>query len=443
MACETRGHELHGAGKLVRMALPCREGSVLGSSVARGDNRAFDSVDPLELRLVLADLLMQAGNQSAYFVGLIGTATYTLGADAYMVALVVISQGLIYTIGGATMGVVIDRIGPRRALVGGLSGLAGAALIAAFIPLDFRILLAMGMLVGFFTGSCTTAISAFPPFIVIGRDELKRANALVDTATHIAIILGPLMGGLISAAFSSQLVYAFTAICAAGGAYVAWGIEERYTPMGDEEADLESDAGSTGNLVTDFIDGLRHTFASPDLKLLFTIAFLGFFAYGAFDSLESLFYRDVLKVTVSWMGWLSAASGFGSVIGSITLMRIPTERVNVRLLVFMLFITGVGAMVYVGTSNVEIAAIGQIICGFGFGLLMPIQHMLVQESCDLGYIGRVSSIMRIGLNGAGVIPLLFAPYLASIFGVQTVLFVASTFSCAMGMFYIATVKGGR
>ena len=280
MACETRGHELHGAGKLVRMALPCREGSVLGSSVARGDNRAFDSVDPLELRLVLADLLMQAGNQSAYFVGLIGTATYTLGADAYMVALVVISQGLIYTIGGATMGVVIDRIGPRRALVGGLSGLAGAALIAAFIPLDFRILLAMGMLVGFFTGSCTTAISAFPPFIVIGRDELKRANALVDTATHIAIILGPLMGGLISAAFSSQLVYAFTAICAAGGAYVAWGIEERYTPMGDEEADLESDAGSTGNLVTDFIDGLRHTFASPDLKLLFTIAFLGFFADG-------------------------------------------------------------------------------------------------------------------------------------------------------------------
>ena len=43
--------------------------------------------------------------------------------------------------------------------------------------------------------------------------------------------------------------------------------------------------------------------------MLFLLYFLGFFAYGAFDSLESLFYRDVLLVSGEWMGWLSACAG--------------------------------------------------------------------------------------------------------------------------------------
>ena len=410
--------------------------------MASGRKLWLDTASPLELRLVLTNLLMQAGNQCAYFVGLIGTATYTLGADAYGVALTVISQGLVYTIGGAVMGVIIDRVGPRKALVGALCGLGIASAVAALSPLTFRTLMFLGMAVGFFTGACTTAIAAFPAYIVVGRDELKRCNALVDTATHVAIIAGPVMGGLISAALSSQRVYLFTLICAFAGAYVAYGLEERYLPGDNEkEADLESDAGSTGNLVTDFLDGLRHTFDNPRLRLLFVVGFLGFFAYGAFDSLESLFYRDVLQVEVQWMGWLSAALGLGSVLGSIALMRVPTEQVNVRLLVLMLFVTGLGSMIYVGTNSVDIAAVGQLITGFGFGLLMPVQHMLVQESCDLAYLGRVTSVMRIGLNGAGVVPLLFAPYLASVFGVQTVLFAAATFAAAMGLFYIFTVKG--
>ena len=43
-------------------------------------------------------------------------------------------------------------------------------------------------------------------------------------------------------------------------------------------------------------EGARLTFRDHDLRLIFISGFLGFFAFGAFDSLESLFYRDVLKI---------------------------------------------------------------------------------------------------------------------------------------------------
>ena len=68
--------------------------------------------------------------------------------------------------------------------------------------------------------------------------------------------------------------------------------------------------------------------------------FLGFFAFGAFDSLESLFYRDVLVVDVVWMGVLSAVSGVGMAIGSYIFTKIPERKIDVPLLLATLAFVG-------------------------------------------------------------------------------------------------------
>ena len=63
--------------------------------------------------------------------------------------------------------------------------------------------------------------------------------------------------------------------------------------------------------------------------------------------------------------------------------------------------------------------------------------MLVQDRCELGYVGRVSSVMRIGLNSAGVLPMLVAPFLADAFGVQAVLVAASASVAVIGVGFLA------
>ena len=109
---------------------------------------------------------------------------------------------------------------------------------------------------------------------------------------------------------------------------------------------------------------------------------MGFFSYGAFDSLESLFYRDVLCVGTEWMGWLSAIAGIGGTLGSYLIMRVPSGRIRLELLAAMLLVTGVGSVVYVGTAHVAVAAVGQLVCGIGFGAMGPVRVTLTQRLSD-------------------------------------------------------------
>lgn len=394
---------------------------------------SIQAADPLVRRLTLTNFLMQSGNQAAYFVGLIGTATYVLGVDAFGVAVLVGVVNLMYILGSGAVGVVVDRFGPRVVLSRLLATYAVVSIVALMLPLSYPLLVCMAGVMAALTGSCSTTISTFPPYLVEGTDALKDANSLVDTAVHLAIIAGPAAGGIISGTFSSTAVFPFTCACMTLAALSASTLEERHVPEGRDAAGEGAEA--TAGPVADFVEGVRITFHSRALRLLLVMGFMGFFAYGAYDSLESLFYRDVLAVGVEWMGYLSMMSGVGSVFGSMVLLRIPSERVTMRLLAAMLLLTGVGSMIYVGTNVLWIAAVGQALTGFGFGLMMPVQHLLVQEYCDLAYLGRVTGVMRIGLNSSGVIPLVVSPFLARVFGVQGVLFGASAFVAAVGLLF--------
>ena len=86
--------------------------------------------------------------------------------------------------------------------------------------------------------------------------------------------------------------------------------------------------------------GFSVIFGSSVLTLLFWATLLSFMGYGAFDPLESLFYRDVLNVGAEWMGWLSALSGVGGLIGAALAGVMPPRLINVRALLVVLCITG-------------------------------------------------------------------------------------------------------
>ena len=110
------------------------------------------------------------------------------------------------------------------------------------------------------------------------------------------------------------------------------------------------------------------------------------------------------------------------------------------LLCALLLLTGLGSMLYVGTPLVACAAAGQFLAGLGFGSMGPVRTSLVQSRCDVSHVGRVTSVIRIGLNGAGTLPLVVAPFLARVLGVQAVLFAASTFCAAIAVVFWVAVR---
>ena len=274
-----------------------------------------------------------------------------------------------------------------------------------------------------------------------------RANSLTNTATGVAVILGPALGALITGFASQQAVFAVLALAPLVSLVLVAGLAEGGKPS-EAPGVAHDDADPRGlpALLSDALEGVRITLSHPDLRLLLTVAFLGFFAYGAFDSLESLFYRDVLHASAEWMGWLSMVGGVGATLGSLAVMRVGARRLNVRLMCALLLVTGVGSMLYVGTGDVRVVVVGQLVTGLGFGAMGPVRTTLVQRGCDVAHVGRVIAFMRVGLNSAGVLPLLVAPSLADAFGVQAVLFGASSFVAVVAALFVALASprdGGR
>lgn len=124
------------------------------------------------------------------------------------------------------------------------------------------------------------------------------------------------------------------------------------------------------------------------------------------------------------MGWLSALSGVGGLIGAALAGVMPTRHINVRAMLVVLFMTGVGSLLYVSTPFVAVACVGQFTLGVAFAAFGPIANTLVQVHATLDQVGRVNAAMGAGYNLAGAIPLLCAPTLAHVFSVQGTLIAA-------------------
>lgn len=400
-------------------------------------------------RIVAINFFSMLAFQSTYFVGVIGCATYVLGLGALEVSALVFLLNVVLVAGNLASGPVIDTIGPRRTLMAVLSATSILGAVAWLAPVSYPELVLVAMALGLSFGMSTTAIDAYPRYFSEDAGELARMNSLNQVATGASVVFGPAMAGWITTWAPVQCVFSLLMLAPVPAVALAWATREELTAArraaggdgsdacadacADAAAGAERPAGRLRGFLSDAAEGVRLVFGRPELRVLFFIGFLGFFAYGAFDSLESLFYRDVLRVGADWMGWLSAASGVGVVVGSLLVLRIPKQRLSTRLLAAILTLVGVGSMIYTGTPFVAVAAVGQVITGIGFGALAPVRTTLTQQRCEPGNVGRVSSVMRMGMNSAGTLPLLVSPALAAAFGPQAVLFGASTLAALIGL----------
>lgn len=405
-------------------------------------------------RIVAMNFFSMLAFQSTYFVGVIGCATYVLGLGALEVSALVFLLNVVLVAGNLASGPVIDAIGPRRTLIAVLAATSVLGAVAWLAPVSYPELVLAAMALGLSFGMSTTAIDAYPRYFSEDAGELARMNSLGQVATGASVVIGPAMAGWITTWAPVQCVFSLLMLAPVPAAALAWATREELTAArradnadadnaGADNAGADRPADGLHEFLSNAAEGVRIVFGREDLRVLFFIGFLGFFAYGAFDSLESLFYRDVLRVGADWMGWLSAVSGVGGVAGSLLVLMIPKQSLSTRLLALILTLVGVGSMIYTGTPLVAVAAVGQVVTGIGFGALAPVRTTLTQQRCEPGNVGRVSSIMRMGMNSAGTLPLLVSPALADAFGPQAVLFGASTLAALIGLAFALRAQDGK
>lgn len=379
-------------------------------------------------RLVAMRFLIYTGFQTSYFIGVIGTLTYADGASVVATSLAVLFMNVFVILGSFAGGAALDAWGPRRHFLLSIVGtLATGAAIIAFGSATGIVLLG-AVLLGFVMGFAQPIATSYPAYLTDDPAELKDINSAIAMFSNVSIIVGPTLGGFVAAAASSRAVFVLMMLFTALALIAGWGFRRRVAARESTPADSgtttitasQSSNPSTFARVT-FATSIKTVFTNSILALLFCIIFLSNFGYGAFDPLESFFYRDILHVGVEWMGWLSSASGVGAVLGAVVALRLPPHLVNLKTLLVALMSVGLGSLLYVGTPYVGVALVGQIVLGVAWGVVNPLHNTIVQTTAPLEQLGRVNSVMGFGNMFAGVAPLAIAPWLAATFGVQQTL----------------------
>lgn len=380
-------------------------------------------------RLVAMRFLVYTGFQTSYFIGVIGTLTYADDSSVVATSLAVLFMNVFVILGSFAGGAVLDAWGPRRHFLLSIVGmLATGAAIIVFGSATGIVLLG-AVLLGFVMGFAQPIATSYPAYLTDDPVELKGINSAIAMFSNVSIIVGPTLGGFVAAAASSRAVFVLMMLFTALALIAGWSFRPQASHVaghaGADSAEEGERAGqspdsNTSSRVT-FATSIKTVLTNSVLALLFFIIFLSNFGYGAFDPLESFFYRDVLHVGVEWMGWLSSASGVGAVLGAVVALRLPPRFVSLKTLLVALMSVGVGSLIYVGTPYVCVALIGQIVLGVAWGVVNPLHNTIVQTTAPLEQLGRVNSVMGFGNMFAGVAPLAIAPWLAATFGVQQTL----------------------
>lgn len=380
-------------------------------------------------RLVAMRFLIYTGFQTSYFIGVIGTLTYADDASVVATSLAVLFMNVFVILGSFAGGAALDAWGPRRHFLLSIIGaLATGTAIIAFGSATGVVLLG-AVFLGFVMGFAQPIATSYPAYLTDDPVELKDINSAIAMFSNVSIIVGPTLGGFVAAAASSRAVFVLMMLFTVLAFVVGWGFRPQTSHVaGHADADSaeegeragQSSSPSTSARAT-FAASIKTVFTNSVLALLFCIIFLSNFGYGAFDPLESFFYRDVLHVGVEWMGWLSSASGVGAVLGAVLALRLPPHLVNLKTLLVALMSVGLGSLLYVGTPYVGVALVGQIALGIAWGVVNPLHNTIVQTTAPLEQLGRVNSVMGFGNMFAGVAPLAVAPWLAATFGVQQTL----------------------
>lgn len=382
-------------------------------------------------RLVAMRFLIYTGFQTSYFIGVIGTLTYADDASVVATSLAVLFMNVFVILESFAGGAVLDAWGPCRHFRASIVVTLATGVTILVFGSATGIVLLGAVLLGFVMGFAQPIATSYPAYLTDDPVELKDINSAITMFSNVSIIVGPTLGGFVAAASSSRVVFVLMMLFTLLALIAGWGFRPQTCHFVARESDLaesgataskasQSPDPSTSSRVT-FATSIKTVFTNSVLALLFCIIFLSNFGYGAFDPLESFFYRDVLHVGVEWMGWLSSASGVGAVLGAVLALRLPPRFVSLKTLLVALMSVGLGSLLYVGTPYVGVALVGQIALGVAWGVVNPLHNTIVQTTAPLEQLGRVNSVMGFGNMFAGVAPLVIAPWLAATFGVQQTL----------------------
>ncbi|MET9894074.1 MFS transporter [Streptomyces sp. NPDC006465] len=356
-------------------------------------------------------------------------------------------------------GVVADRFGPRKVVIGSdavrcVAVLSLAALLFATSP-GLWLLALLAVVFGIVDAVFMPAVGALPARIT-SRDQLARVQGMRGLAIRFSNVVGAPLGGLGVALGGAAAAFGLAGMLIAVSVPLLVSVRMRELPAGDEEgaggtrapaatgharvaagedaAEAEGAAPGQPAKATawrDLREGLRYIRRHRVLAPLIAAIALGDLGFVGPLNVGLALLADQRGWGAAGMGWVLA--GFGTGAGAAALLLTVRGRLpHAGRLAAAAILAGsvaIGALAFV--PNVA-AAIGvALLVGLLAGLSGAVCGALLQTQSDPAYLGRVSAVA--GIVSLGLAPLSMPLTAAAIgwWGTGPV-FVTSAAVCALG-----------
>lgn len=287
-------------------------------------------------------------------------------------------------------GTVADRFPKRRILLVTQSVAMILAATLAGLTLTGTVHISHVLILAFLLG-CVNAFDAptRQAFTVemVGREDLLNAIALNSSIFNGARTMGPAVAGIVVAWIGEGPAFLFNAL--SFGAVLA--------SLSLMQLDARQANGmQRGDMLR---TGLQYIASEPSVRaLLLRAGAVSFFCFVHIPLLP-VFARDILQIGAAGLGWLSAASGFGSLVAALTLAQLRDDAPRGKLLTTASLLYAPLLIGFTQARTVPLALLFIGLCGWAGVTTMALTNTLIQLIVPDDLRGRVMSVFTLSLMG--------------------------------------------
>jgi MFS family permease len=278
---------------------------------------------------------------------------------------------------GLLLGPLLDRL-ERRSLMIGADLLRAAVFAALPFAGGAAAVVGLALVAGLATGFFRPAVFAGVPNLV-PEEQLPQANALLQTVENASWAVGPVLGGLLTAAAGPGAAYGINAVSFAVSAALVVRIPARR---------LQTEKALTRGHWRDLGDGFLAVLRSRPLLAVLVAWGIAQVGFGAVNVAEIFLAKDTFNAGDFGYGLLYSGIGGGLVLGSFLSTSVLARLDMPRTYGLSLLAMSVGCTVTAVAPNIWVAAVGCATAGFGNGCAVICNALLVQRGIADSARGR-------------------------------------------------------
>ncbi|MFL6672623.1 MAG: MFS transporter [Massilia sp.] len=222
---------------------------------------------------------------------------------------------------------------------------------------------------------------------LVPDQDFGQAVALSSSTFHVAVIAGPVLGGLLYAA-GPATVYAVASALLALSVLLMAATRSAPQAMNKQPATWHT-----------VLEGLRFVWSRP---IVLGAISLDLFAvlFGGATALLPAYAHDVLQVGPTGLGLLRTAPGAGAAICSVLLAFYPITRRVGAWMFGGVAVFGAATLVLGATASLAVALAALVLLGAGDMVSVYIRHLLVQYETPDEIRGRVSAVNSVFIGAS-------------------------------------------